>query len=282
MRHINGTKLIIAALAATLGALIYPVWSYADRSGTGQANLATGTVSTQWGPLSAQDRDFLVKVRLAGLWEMPAGQQAIQRAPTKAVRDCGDHLIVGHTDLDQRVRFAAGKLGVELPNQPNEQQLGWLKELTDADGIVYQRKFANLLRSAHGKFFGQIGAVRNSTRNTLVRQLADAANMTVLDHITMLEKTGMVDFDSIANDAAEAPPASPTGPPPPTSTVIPAPIPVVPGDGVTTTSKPSPKPTGETTADSTTAPQLGSQSGSGTGDGSGYGSGDGSGSGYGH
>ncbi|MFG2193380.1 DUF4142 domain-containing protein [Streptomyces sp. NPDC048639] len=273
MRHINGTKLIIGALVATLGALLFPVWSYADRSGTGQANLDSGTVTTQWGPLSAQDRDFLVKVRLAGLWEMPAGQQAMERAPTKSVRDCGDHLIVGHTDLDERVRFAAGKLGVELPNQPNEQQQGWLRELTEAEGITYQRKFAQLLRSAHGKFFGQIGATRNATRNTLVRQLADAANVTVLDHITMLERTGMVDFDAIANDTANAPPASPTGPPPPTSTVVPAPIPVVPGDGVETTSKPSPSPTGDATADSTTAPQLGSRSGSGTdhGPGSDYG-----------
>ncbi|MEU6083938.1 DUF4142 domain-containing protein [Streptomyces sp. NPDC047108] len=273
MRHINGTKLIVAALVATLVALIFPVWSYADRSGTGKAELDAGTVNTRWGPLSAQDRDFLVKVRLAGLWELPAGQQAMERAPTKAIRDCGDHLIVGHTDLDERVRFAAGKLGVELPNEPNDQQQGWLRELTEAQGVTYERKFAMLLRSAHGKVFGQIGAVRNNTRNTLVRQLADAANVTVLDHITMLERTGMVDFDAIANDAATAPPARPTGPPPPSSTIVPAPIPIAPGDEVETTSKPSASPTGESTADSTTKPQLGSRSGSGTDHGTGSGDG---------
>ncbi|MGP3984783.1 DUF4142 domain-containing protein [Streptomyces sp. KR80] len=258
MRHINSTKLIIVALVATLGALLFPVWSYADRLGTGQANLTAGTVPTQWGPLSAVDRDFLVKVRLAGLWELPAGMQAMERAPTQAIRDAGDHLIVGHTDLDKRARDVAAKLGVELPNQPTEQQQGWLNELTAAQGEEYQRKFAMLLRSAHGKVFGLIGQIRNSTRNVLIRQLADAANVTVLDHITMLERTGMVDFDAIANEAANAPPASPTGPPPPSSTLIPAPIPVVPGDGVDTTSKPSAAPTDDTTADSTRVPQPGS------------------------
>lgn len=111
MRRINGTALIIAALVATLGALAYPVWSYADRSGTGQANLDASSVATQWGPLSATDRDFLVKVRLAGLWELPAGQQAIQRAPTEAIKATGDHLVVGHTDLDRRARDVAAKLG---------------------------------------------------------------------------------------------------------------------------------------------------------------------------
>ncbi|WP_338702739.1 DUF4142 domain-containing protein [Streptomyces sp. Q6] len=239
MRRVNGTALILAALVATLGALAFPIWSYADRSGTGQANLNAGTVATQWGPLSAADRDLVVKVRLAGLWEIPAGQQAMERAPTQAIRDAGDHLIVGHTDLDQRVRSVAAKLGVELPNQPNPQQQGWLKELTAATGKDYERKFANLLRNAHGKVFAAIAQVRHTTRNTLVRELATDANQTVLDHITMLENTGDVDFDAIADEAAGTATASPTGPPPPNGQVPSAPAPAVPSGSPDATSRPS-------------------------------------------
>ncbi|MGK5630369.1 DUF4142 domain-containing protein, partial [Streptomyces sp. URMC 123] len=243
MRHIKGTGLILVALAATLAALLFPLWSYEDRSGTGLANLESGTVPTEWGPLSATDRDFLVKVRLAGLWELPAGQQAIERSPTKAIRDTGDHLVVGHADLDARVRDTAAKLGVELPNQPNAQQQGWLDELTAAQGMTYQRKFVQLLRAAHGKVFGLVAQVRHTTRNTLVRQLATDANQTVLDHITMLEKTGLVDFDAIAAEAAGAATASPTGPPPPSRRVPPAPVPVTPAAPGQLTSRPSPAPT---------------------------------------
>ncbi|MET9730671.1 DUF4142 domain-containing protein [Streptomyces sp. NPDC006458] len=241
MRRINGTAFIIAALVATVGALAFPVWSYADRSGTGPANLAAGTVNTRWGPLTASDRDLIVRVRLAGLWELPAGQQAIERAPSQAIKEAGDHLIVGHTDLDKRVRIVAAQLGVELPNQPNEQQQGWLQEMTAATGAEYEYKFVNLLRAAHGKIFPAIGAVRNSTRNTLVRQLASDANQTVLDHITILEKTGRVDFDAIANDMVIGTTASPTGPPPP---VPGQPVPSAPAAGpngdIRTTSRPSP------------------------------------------
>ncbi|GDY77889.1 hypothetical protein SAV31267_073740 [Streptomyces avermitilis] len=241
LRRINGTALVIAALFATVGALAYPVWSYADRSGTGQANLAAGTVSTRWGPLTASDRDLIVRVRLAGLWELPAGQQALERPVSKAFKETADHLIVGHTDLDKRVRIVAAQLGVELPNQPNPQQQGWLQELSAASGKEYEYKFANLLRSAHGKIFPAIGAVRNSTRNTLVRQLASDTNQTVLDHITMLEKTGSVDFDAIANDTAAAATASPTGPPAPVpgSTAASAPPAEATGD-VQVSSSPSP------------------------------------------
>ncbi|MER6997063.1 DUF4142 domain-containing protein [Streptomyces sp. NPDC000410] len=256
MRRINGTALIIAALVVTVGALAFPVWSYADRSGTGQANLNASSVATQWGPLSATDRDFLVKVRLAGLWELPAGQQAIERAPSQAIKDAGDHLVVGHTDLDERARNVAAKLSVELPNQPTEQQQGWLRELSAASGREYEWKFANLLRMAHGKVFALIAQVRHTTRNTLIRQLASDANQTVLDHITMLEGTGMVDFDAIANDAAGLATASPTGPPPPNGNLPPAPSPAGPtGQDQSFTSRPSTQP-GPPTAINTDRPAV--------------------------
>ncbi|MFF7985015.1 DUF4142 domain-containing protein [Streptomyces sp. NPDC007901] len=241
MRRLNGTALILATLAGTVGALVYPVWSYADRSGTGQANVAAGTVMTEWGPLTASDRDLIVRVRLAGLWELPAGQQAIERAPSNAIKEAGDHLIVGHTDLDRRVRIVASQLGVDLPNVPNEQQQGWLQEMSAATGAEYEYKFVNLLRAAHGKIFPAIGTVRNTTRNTLVRQLASDANQTVLDHITILEKTGKVDFEAIANEIANASTASPTGPAVPAPGVVVPSAPAAQASGdVRTTSKPSP------------------------------------------
>ncbi|MFF6786816.1 DUF4142 domain-containing protein [Streptomyces sp. NPDC012510] len=199
MRRLNGSVIAGLALVVTVGALAFPVWSYADRSGTAQANMAAGTVNTQWGPLTAADRDLIIRVRLAGLWELPAAEQAMQRSSSPEVKEAADHLIVGHKDLDERVRNVATQLGVALPNVPNEQQQGFLQQMNNATDDQYDRVWANLLRSAHGKIFPAIGQVRNMTENTLVRQLASDTNQTVLDHITMLEKTGQVDFDAIAN-----------------------------------------------------------------------------------
>ncbi|MER5253173.1 DUF4142 domain-containing protein [Streptomyces sp. NPDC002855] len=226
MRSINGTGLIVAGLVATLAALLFPLWSYEDRSGTALARLDAESVSTEFGPLSALDRDFITKVRLAGLWELPAGQQAEARGTSKAVKTAGEHLVEGHTFLDARVREVAARLNLELPNQPTSQQRGWLDEMSDAHGDAYDEKFANILRAAHGKVFSVVAEVRATTRNSLVRTLADDANTTVLDHITVLEGTGLVDFDDLARDAASgrpdpvtrspAPPGPAQSPDPPT------------------------------------------------------------------
>ncbi|MEW2166714.1 DUF4142 domain-containing protein [Streptomyces sp. NPDC007084] len=230
---VSGTGLIITALLATLAALAFPIWSYADRSGTGLDTLNAQTVATRYGPLSALDREFVTKVRLAGLWELPAGQQAQERGTTQAVRTAGEHLIEGHTFLDARVRGVAARLGLELPNQPNPQQQGWLATLNAAHGTTYDRDFANILRKAHGKVFAVVAQVRANTRNSLVRDLADDANTTVLDHIKVLEATGYVDFDALAEDAATAsPPPLTASPAPPGPTESPRPpVPVTPSSG---------------------------------------------------
>ncbi|WP_405997918.1 DUF4142 domain-containing protein [Streptomyces sp. NBC_00829] len=232
MRFLTGTGLIVAALTTTAAAILFPVWSYDDRSGTPEANLRAGSVATPWGPLSAADRDFIVRVRLAGLWELPAGQQAVGRAPSVAVKAAGEHLVEGHTYLDARVREVAARLNMELPNQPTAQQRGWLKEFTEASGREYEIAFANILRRAHGRVFSLVADIRNSTRNSLVRALADDANTTVLDHIRVLEATGLIDYDAIAEGSAAT--ASPTGPPPPAPGAVPPPA-----EAVTPTPAPS-------------------------------------------
>ncbi|MGJ5799762.1 DUF4142 domain-containing protein [Streptomyces europaeiscabiei] len=232
----SGTGLIVAGLTATLIALVFPIWSYADRSGTGVSVLNASTVTTQYGPLSALDREFITKVRLAGLWELPAGQQAEAKGTTAAVRTAGAHLIEGHTYLDARVRNVATRLALPLPNQPNDQQRAWLDTLTAAQGESYDREFANILRLAHGKVFSVVAQVRATTRNSLVRDLADDANTTVLDHIKVLEATGLVDYDAIARDtvSASAPPLTNSPAPPGPLSDPGSPVPVTPSPSPTT------------------------------------------------
>ncbi|MGO4431485.1 hypothetical protein AB4Z54_75030, partial [Streptomyces sp. MCAF7] len=61
----------------------------------------------------------------------------------------------------------------------------------------FQRVFANRLRAAHGKVFGLVAQVRAQSENSMVRSLATRANAVVLDHITVLEDTGLVDFEAL-------------------------------------------------------------------------------------
>ncbi|MFE0515611.1 DUF4142 domain-containing protein [Streptomyces sp. NPDC058964] len=213
----SGTGLIITGLAATAAALLFPIFSYPGRTGATDADtLSAQTVATQYGPLSEPDQDFVTKVRLAGLWELPAGQMAEEKGTTRAVRTAGEHLVDGHTSLDAHVRAVATRLGLPLPNEPNDQQKQWLATLRAAQGQDFDRAFANILRLAHGRVFSVVAQVRAGTQNSLVRELADDANSTVLDHIRVLEATGYVDFASLARDLTATGSPSPGVAPVPT------------------------------------------------------------------
>ncbi|WP_411104595.1 DUF4142 domain-containing protein [Streptomyces sp. cmx-4-9] len=211
-RYAIGSVVVIAALALTLVALLIPVESFGGRSSAAAAPAAeddgAGILSTAYGPLTPADRDFVRKVRLAGLWELPAGRQAQQRGTRPSVRTAGEHLVEGHTDLDRQVIQVGQALGVDLPNQPSVQQQEWLGQLTEAKaGEEYERLFVQLLRRAHGKVFALLAGIRAQTQNSMVRALATSANATVLDHITVLEDSGLVDFDSLVDGKTVPAPA---------------------------------------------------------------------------
>jgi predicted outer membrane protein len=183
------TVLLLAVVAA-VSVSVWTSWT-AGRPGSG------GVVQTAWGPLGPADRDLLVKVRLACLWEQPTGQQAQQRASAIGVKDVGAKISSEHHALDERVRAVADQLGVLLPSAPTPQQLRWMDDLSARTGSEYDRAFTQRLREAHGAILPVIAEVRAGTRNEAVRAFAGEAEDYVSRHIAYLESTGLVDYAAL-------------------------------------------------------------------------------------
>ena len=156
------------------------------------------------GAVTEADRDFLIKVRLAGLWEIPAGDMAQEKSGSARIRSIGKDIAAQHVVLDRLVRDAAKKLDVELPGKPNTDQQGWLAEMRDAEGHEFDQIYIDRLRAAHGKIFPAIATIRASTRNDTVRKLAQRANQFVVTHMTLLESSGIVDFAALPTAPAPA------------------------------------------------------------------------------
>ncbi|HEX8346970.1 MAG TPA: DUF4142 domain-containing protein [Actinoplanes sp.] len=157
----------------------------------------TGLTDKGVGPLTAADRDFVVKVRLAGLWEIPAGNMAQDKSDDPQVVRIGKTISDQHVKLDQLTRVAAAKLDVPLPNEPNADQQVWLGEMKSASGTAFDQIYIDRLRAAHGKIFPAIANIRAGTRNDTVRKLAQQANQYVMTHMTLLESSGLVDYGDL-------------------------------------------------------------------------------------
>lgn len=149
------------------------------------------------GTVAAADKDLVVKVRLAGLWEIPAGQMAQEKSNDPRIQQIGRNIADQHEVLDELARNAAQKLGIDLPDEPNTDQQGWLDEMRDAQGEQFDQIYIDRLRAAHGKIFPAIATVRATTRNDTVRKLAQQANQFVATHLTLLESSNIVDFKAL-------------------------------------------------------------------------------------
>jgi predicted outer membrane protein len=149
------------------------------------------------GTLSAADRDFVTKVRLAGLWEIPAGEMAQEKSDNPRIQSIGKSISAQHVALDELTRTAAKKLKIDLPDKPNADQQKWLGEMRDAEGEDFDQIYIDRLRAAHGKIFPAIASIRAGTRNDTVRRLAQQANQFVMTHMTLLESSTIVDFQAL-------------------------------------------------------------------------------------
>ncbi|MEU8231607.1 DUF4142 domain-containing protein [Actinoplanes sp. NPDC048967] len=161
--------------------------------------------SNKGGTASAADRDFVIKVRLAGLWEIPAGNMAVEKSENPDIKKIGRSISAQHVVLDKLDIAVAKKLGIALPNQPNSDQQGWLNEMKNAPSSeVFDQVYIDRLRAAHGKIFPAIATIRASTRNDAVRKLAQQTNQFVMTHMTLLEGSGIVDYGALPTAAAPA------------------------------------------------------------------------------
>jgi predicted outer membrane protein len=142
------------------------------------------------------DETFLSIVRRTGLWVIPTGQQARQRAGNADVKEIGQELADDLTTLDAEAAVIAADLGVRLPNQASEEQQGWLSELAGKSGADYDLAFANRLRGALGEVFLIAAQTRAGTWNDDVRAFASHVNDVVDRHMTSLENTGLVTDDA--------------------------------------------------------------------------------------
>lgn len=188
------TYVVSAVAAAMIGVTSWAAWGNTpDAAAPNQE----GIVDTQWGPLGPADRDLLVRVRLAGLWEHPVGHDMAQRATQPKAKDVGEKISTEHQQLNQITDDTAKKLGVALPSQPLPDQKGWMDQVAKATGPDVGKLAVNLMRKSHGSILPQILKVRADTRNSLMRPFAEQAATFVQRHINYLESTGLVDYDAL-------------------------------------------------------------------------------------
>lgn len=168
------------------------------------ALLGGGSAQTQWGPVSTADRDMLIKLRQADLWNGPTGEQAAAQAGDPEVRRVGAALATSHGQLDVALMQIADRLAIKLPSQPSDQQQVWMAAIAAAPPQRYDATYVNLTRGAYGELMPLIEGVRAGTQNELVRWIAMAASASIEPNMRLLEGTGLVNYSLLPPSTSPA------------------------------------------------------------------------------
>jgi putative membrane protein len=142
--------------------------------------------------IDTRDREFLMAIRFANLWEIPMSRLALERGTTQEVKDAATTMRSDHIMLNTVVEGLANQFGVTLPSQAKSSQQAWMAEISGKRGEDFDRVFVDRFRAAHGSVFQLIAEVRAGTRNSVILDFATQANSIVLKHMTLLERTGYV------------------------------------------------------------------------------------------
>jgi putative membrane protein len=192
-------RAVIRSLAAGLLAIMVSAFPAAWLAFAEPAKQAQPAESNE---LSTRDREFLVTIRFANLWEIPMGDLATERGNSEKVREVGRTLFTDHTQLNVDIEKLAQQFNVDLPDEPSSKTQQWMDEISAVSGDEFDRVFANRLRAAHGTVFGLIAEVRAGTQNDTIREFATAANGIVMKHMTILEGTGHVTANGMFGEAS--------------------------------------------------------------------------------
>jgi putative membrane protein len=175
-----GRVLSFSALAVVFGLTLAPL-AQADPVDNSQPS----------GPVTDADRDVLIRVRQAGLWEGPISAQIALRSQNPKVRAVAQQLSDEHHHLDMETLAAAATLRVGLPETPTPQQRGWMTQILAAPADQADQLYVDITRAAHGTVFTIIAGERAATQNDVMRQFAQVGIDYVMRHMTLLESTGL-------------------------------------------------------------------------------------------
>ncbi|MFI7612440.1 DUF4142 domain-containing protein [Nonomuraea terrae] len=138
-------KLVPAGAAAVLAFTLAPA---AQAQSPTPETAAVAPVS--WAQrVSAQDRAYLREAHRGHLAEIAAGRAALRESRDRDVRSIAARLIRDHGRLDARLREAARRLRVSLPDSPSAEQRRDLRAVVARNGHRFDRAWLRLQREAH-------------------------------------------------------------------------------------------------------------------------------------
>jgi putative membrane protein len=115
-------------------------------SAQSQGKMATGQEA---GKESSEDKKFVEKATIGGLFEVKSSELAQQKAQSDQVKQFAQMMVTDHGKANQELQQKARQKSIAQPGDLDEKHAGILKKLESASGAEFDKEFSKAQLSAH-------------------------------------------------------------------------------------------------------------------------------------
>jgi putative membrane protein len=138
--------------------------------------------------LSQQDKEFLKKAASAGMYEVQAGQLALQKSNDDQVKSLAQHMVDDHTQANEKLHTLAQSENVTLPTQllPDDQKN--LDKLQTKSGKDFDKTYLSQQKDAHKQVLELFQHQAEAGQNPALKSFAQQTVPTLKMHEQMVTR----------------------------------------------------------------------------------------------
>jgi len=131
------------------------------------------------------DASFYKQAAEAGIAEVSAGQQALQKADNQKVKDFGQKMVSDHTKANDELKQLAATKNVKLPTTPSVGEMGEKTKLDVLSGGAYDKSYIEGQIKDHEHVIALFRKEANSGQDPDARAWAKQSLPMLEEHLKM-------------------------------------------------------------------------------------------------
>jgi len=146
-----------------------------------------GKVSAE---MTSTTKGFVTAAATSDLYEVTAGQIAVQRAQSQAVKDFAQKMVDAHSETTTKLKglVADNKINVALPSHVDHRRQGMLDDLRGAKAQDFDHRYIEQQVAAHKEANILMRGYAKDGDNAALKDFAATTDKAVKEHLSMAEK----------------------------------------------------------------------------------------------
>jgi putative membrane protein len=137
---------------------------------------ASSPASDRTASLSAEDKKFVEKAAIGGLFEVESSKLALEKTESRKLREFAEMMVADHGDANRKLSDLARRKGTSVPSSLDSDHKRMMDELRDQNGKEFDARYHEQQVKAHD---GAIKLFESAARNCDDADLRDLASKTL-------------------------------------------------------------------------------------------------------